>query len=82
MLLTIRAFFSWVAVFLLGPAGLAAQRPAMGSDARQYVVVEAPVVALTKDGKAHRAASCEGGRQDAPTIVIRRHGQVTRLDWS
>ncbi len=36
-----------VAIAVLFPVWLGAQRPAIGSDARQYVVVEAPVVALT-----------------------------------
>ena len=36
-----------VAIVLLGPVGLWAQRPAIGSDARQYVVIDAPVTALT-----------------------------------
>lgn len=42
-----RTLFFGAAVFLLSPAALGAQRPAVGSVASQYVAVDAPVVALT-----------------------------------
>lgn len=42
-----RTLFFGAAVFLLSPAALGAQRPAVGSVASRYVAVDAPVVALT-----------------------------------
>ena len=42
-----RAYSFDVAILLLLPAGLGAQRPGLGPEVRKSVAVDAPVIALT-----------------------------------